>query len=55
MIEMEREGKGRISTSTGMLSSGSSRNKYKIAPAQETEVLTGLNLYPCTSVFNGHQ
>lgn len=33
----------------------SSRSKYKIAPAQETEVLIGLNLYPCISVFNGHQ
>lgn len=36
MIEMEREGKGRIPTSTGMVSLGSSRNKLKVAPSSGT-------------------
>lgn len=36
VIEMEREGKGRIPTSTGMVSSSSSRNKLQIAPSLET-------------------
>ena len=56
MIEMEREGKGRIPISTGMVSSGSFRNKLKIAPSVSNwRFLMGLHLYPCTSVLNGHQ
>lgn len=36
MIEMEREGKGRIPTSTGNASSGSSRNKLQGASSSGT-------------------
>lgn len=39
VIEMEREGKGRIPTSAGMVSSSCSGNKLKIAPSSGREVL----------------
>lgn len=46
MIEMEREGKGRIPSSTGMVSSSSFRDEFKISPSSGTGGFDTFKLMP---------
>lgn len=46
MIEMEREGKGRIPGSTGMASSSGCRDELKIAPRSGTGGFDWLKFIP---------